>query len=559
MIKNMTTKLLHIKTIAKMLGVKENELILFGDYKAKIKLDILDRIKTNKLAKYIVVTAITPSSFGEGKTTTTIGLAMGLTKLGYKTVATLRQPSLGPVFGIKGGGTGGGKSKILPSEDINLHFTGDTHSVTLAHNLCSAFLDNVLYHKNFLNIDVNKIFWRRVIDINDRALRKVILVFGQKPFKIKRITGFDITSASEVMAILSLSKSFVELKNKINKIVVAFTKDNKPVFVKDLKIGGGMSAVLKYALMPNLVQSTENTPVMVHSGPFANIAHGNSSIISDLIATRLADYVVTESGFGADCGMEKFVNIKCRYSGLKPDCTVLVCSIRSLKIHSGKIRISKNFLPKELFKENLELINLGLSNLQKQIENVKIYNVPVVVAINKFSTDTEKELLFVQKKAIELGADDAVVCDAYSYGSKGTKDLARSVTILANKKANFKFLYPLDMSIKEKIEVIATKVYGAKGVKYSSLAEEKIKIYTKYGWDKLPVCIAKTQLSLSHNPNLKGRPQNFVLPVKDIFPSVGAGFLYVLCGDILTMPGLPINPVGTKIDIDKNGNIIGLV
>ena len=555
----MKPKLLPIKNIAKYLGIKENEMVLFGDYKAKIKLNILDRIKTNKKAKYIIVTAITPTPLGEGKTTTTIGLAMGLEKIGKKTIATIRQPSLGPVFGIKGGGAGGGKSKVLPNEDINLHFTGDTHSVSSAHNLCSAFLDNILFHGNSLNIDLDKILWRRVIDINDRMLRNITISIGQKSAGIKRNTGFDITAASEVMAILALSKNLLDLRKKIDNIVVAFTKDNKAVFVKDLKVGGAMTVLLKDAIMPNLVQSIENTPVLIHSGPFANIAHGNSSIIADIVATRLADYVVTESGFGADCGMEKFVNIKCRYSGQKPDCAVLVCSVRSLKIHSGKFDIvAGNLLPKKLFRENLDLIFQGLSNLQKQIENIKIYGIPVVVAINRFDTDTDGELLFIQQKAKEFGADDVVVSEAYLRGSAGTKELTKSVIKLSEKKSRFKFLYPLNFSIKEKIETIATKIYGAKSVKYSSIIDEKIKVYNDYGWNRLPVCMAKTHLSLSHNPKLKGRPENFVLPIKDIFPSVGAGFLYVLCGNILTMPGLPVNPMGTKVDIDKNGNIMGL-
>ncbi len=549
----MDQKILPIKKIAQKLSIKETEIALFGEYKAKIKLNILDRIKNNKPAKYINVTAITPTPFGEGKTTTTIGLSMALNKIGKKTIATIRQPSLGPVFGIKGGGAGGGKAKLIPYEDINLHFTGDTHSVSVAHNLCAAFLDNSLFRGNKLNIDLKNILWKRVVDVNDRALRNIEIGLGDKTDGIKRNTGFDITAASEIMAILAMSKNISDLRKRLDKIVVAFTKNKQPVFAKDLKVSGAMAVLLKDALMPNLVQTNEHTPAIVHTGPFANIAHGNSSIIADLIATKLSDYVVTESGFGADCGLEKFVNIKCRYSGLHPDCVVIVCSIRALKMHSG-IKL----LPENIKKENLNLVEQGLPNLEKQIQNVTIYGIPAIVVINRFDTDTDRELLFVQKKSIEFGASEAIVTDIYLKGSNGGLELATAVIRQSNKKSKLKFLYSLDLPIKEKIEIIATKIYGAKCVKYSSIAEEKIRLYKSCGWDKLPICMAKTHLSLSHEPNLKGKPQNFVLPVVDIRPSIGAGFLYPLCGQMRTMPGLPREPVGERVDIDKNGNIIGL-
>lgn len=555
----MTEKMLLIKEIAKNIGLRDDEIALYGDYRAKIKLNVRERLNSASVGKYIDVTAMTPTPLGEGKTTTTIGLAMALNKLGKKTIATIRQPSLGPIFGLKGGGAGGGKSKILPYEDVNLHYTGDTHAVTLAHNLCSAFLDNSIYFGNKLNINLEKILWKRVIDISDRALRKIVLEFGKKDEKIKLESGFDITAASEVMAILSLSKSLMDLRERLDRIVVAFDKNNKPVFSRDLQVGGAMAVVLKDAIMPNLAQTIENTPVIIHSGPFANISHGNNSILADMIATKLADYVVTESGFGADCGFEKFVNIKCRYSGLKPDCVVLVCSIRAIKYHSGEVEFSLETGFSEIFnKENIELVKKGLLNLEKQIENVKIYGVPVVVAINKFDSDSEKEISLLEQKAKEFGADGVVVSEVYQKGSGGARKLAELVISLSQKKSKFDFLYPLELSIKEKIEIIAKRIYGAKGVSYSSMAEEKINLYTSLGWDKLPVCISKTQLSLSGDPNLKGRPKDFILPVEDITPYLGAGYLTVLCSKVYTMPGLPEVPHGVKVDIDKDGNVVGI-
>jgi len=552
-------KLKPIIDIARKIGIKRDELELYGDYKAKIKLEIFKRFKNNRQAKYIVVTAITPTPLGEGKTVTTIGLALGLAKIGKKVITTIRQSSLGPVFGIKGGAAGGGYSQVLPMEDFNLHLTGDVHAVSLANNLCSAFLDNSLYKKNKLNIDVKNILWRRVVDVSDRALRNIRIGLGSKEDGISRQTGFDISAASEIMAILSLATSLKDLRERLARIVVAFTPDGKPVTAEALQVAGSMAVLLKDAVKPNLLQTTEHTPCFVHAGPFANIAPGNSSILADRMAVKLTDYVVTESGFGSDCGMEKFMDIKCRYSGLTPDCVVMVCSIRALKMHSGKFKIvAGKPLDEGLLKENIDAIAGGICNLEKHIENAKMFGVPVVVAVNKFSTDTDKEIEFVRNKSIDAGADDVAVSTVWENGGSGGKELAEAVVNSCAKKSKFKFLYPVDMPIKEKIQTIATKMYGAKDVRYTPQASAKIKLYTKLGWDKLPVCMAKTHLSLSHDPELKGRPTGFTLPVKDIRASIGAGFLYPLCGDMRTMPGLPSVPAGTKVDIDKDGKVVGL-
>ncbi len=550
--------ILPIKKIARRYGILDKELELYGDYKAKVKIEILKRISSEKKGKYIVVSAITPTNFGEGKTTTTIGLSLALNRLAKKSFCCIRQPSLGPLFGIKGASSGG-KAKVIPEEDFNIHLTGDFYAVSVAHNLCMSFFMNAIYRRK-IEVDKESILWRYIWDVSDRFLRNVLIgneIKGNDFFPLK--TGFDISASSEIMSILSFCLSLSDLKERLSRIVLGFSKDKKPVTAEDIKVVGAMLAVLKNAIKPNLLQSSENTPVFIHTGPFANISHGNSSIIADLISLHLSDYVITESGFGADCGLEKFFNIKCRYSNLVADCVVLVCTTRALKIHSGKIDFLYNKpLPEELTKENLQLLEEGLCNLEKQIENVLLYGLPVVVAINRFSTDTDKELALIQKKAKEFGAEDAVVSEVWQKGSKGGIDLAKAVIKASSKPKNFKFLYPLDMSIKEKIYTIATKIYGAKDIEYSSLAEEKIKLYTELGWDKLPVCMAKTHLSLSCNSLLKGRPKNFVLPIRDILPSVGAGFIYPLCGDIMTMPGLPSLPVGTTVDVDENGRVIGL-
>jgi len=548
-----------IEKIAKKLKIDKKYLIPYGHYIAKIDLSILDKIKNKKKGKYILVTAITPTPLGEGKTVTTIGLSMALNKLGKLTSTCIRQPSLGPVFGIKGGAAGGGYSQVLPMEDFNLNFTGDVHAVGLANNLAAAFLDNSVFKKNPLNINPDKIYWRRVVDVSDRFLRNVKIGLGGKEDGIARDTGFDITVASEVMAILALNNGLADLRQRIGRIVLADTLDNKPVTAEDLKVAGSMSVLLKDALKPNLIQTIENTPCFVHAGPFANIAHGNSSILADRIALAFSEYVVTEAGFGADCGAEKFFDIKCRASGLIPDAAVIVCSIRALKAHSGRFKIVAGMpLDTCLEKEDMPAIEEGLCNLQKQIENVLIFGLPVVVAINRFSCDTDKEIDFVKKKARDFGAFDCSVSEVWRKGSEGGLDLGKAVIKAANSPKRFKFLYPLDLPIKEKIKIIATKIYGAKDAEYAELAESKIKLFTERGWDKLPICMAKTHLSLSHDPNLKGRPKDFILPIRDIRASLGAGFLYPLCGKMQTMPGLPSRPVGENIDIDKKGNIIGL-
>ena len=548
-----------IEKIAEKLAIDKKYLIPYSHYIAKIDLSILDKIEDKKTGKYILVTAITPTPLGEGKTVTTIGLSMALNRLGKLTSACIRQPSLGPVFGIKGGAAGGGYSQVLPMEDFNLNFTGDVHAIGLAHNLAAAFLDNSVFKGNPLNINPDKIYWRRVVDVSDRFLRNVRIGLGTKEDGIPRETGFDITVASEIMAILALNKGLEDMRQRIGRIVLADTFGDKPVTTQDLKVAGSMSVLLKDAIKPNLIQTIENTPCLVHAGPFANIAHGNSSILADRIALAFSEYVVTEAGFGADCGAEKFFDIKCRASGFIPDAAVIVCSIRALKAHSGKFKVvAGKPLDEGLVKENLSALGEGICNLEKQIENVLIFGIPVVVAINRFSCDTDKEIEFVKKKAKEFGAYDCCVSEVWKDGSEGGIDLAKAVIKAANCPKNFKFLYSLDLPIKEKIKIIATSIYGAKDVEYADLTESKIKIFTQRSWDKLPICMAKTHLSLSHDPNLKGRPKDFILPVRDIRASVGAGFLYPLCGKMQTMPGLPSHPVGENIDIDEKGNIIGL-
>ena len=552
-------RLKPIKSIARHLGIKEKELFLYGDHMAKVSLSTLDRLKGRKNGKYIDVTAITPTPLGEGKTVTTIGLAMSLNKIGKKTTVCIRQPSLGPVFGIKGGAAGGGHSQVVPMEDFNLHLTGDVHAVGLAHNLCAAFLDNSILKGNPQNIDPDSIMWRRVVDISDRFLRNIKIGLGGPQDGIPRNSGFDITVASEVMAILALTSGLKDLRKRLGRIVLATTKSGKPVTAEDIKIAGAMAVLLKDAIKPNLLQTIENTPCLVHAGPFANIAHGNSSIIADKIALKLSDYVVTESGFGADCGAEKFFDIKCRISGLKPDCVVMVATVRALKMHSGKFTVvAGRPLDRALLKEDLKSLDKGCVNLEKHIENMKLFGVPVVVAINKFTTDTKKEIDLIRKKAKAAGAEDAVLSEVWAKGSNGGKRLARAVVRASKKKSNFKYLYPKDMPIKKKIETIATKIYGASKVKYEEKAEKAIALYKKLGYDKMPLCMAKTHLSISHDPKLKGRPKGFTLPIRDVRASVGAGFLYPLCGTMRTMPGLPTRPAGEQVDINKDGKVEGL-
>lgn len=552
-------KMRPIVEVAQELGISEEFLELYGKYKAKISLEILKKLEHHKSGRYIDVTAITPTPLGEGKTVTTIGLAMGLNRIGKKAVVNIRQPSLGPVFGIKGGAAGGGYSQVVPMEDFNLHLTGDVHAVGLAHNLCAAFLDNAIVKGNKLNIDPMNIMWRRVVDVSDRALRNIIIGLGGKDDGIPRESGFDITVASEVMAILALTTDLFDLRQRLGKIIVAMSKSGRPVTAEDLSVAGAMTVLLKDAIKPNLMQTLEGTPCFVHAGPFANIAHGNNSIIADKIAIKLAEYVVTESGFGADCGAEKFFNIKCRYSGLKPNAAVVVCSVRALKMHSGKFSVvAGKPLDEGLVKENLEAVSQGCANLEKHIENIRLFGVPAVVAINRFLTDTDREIEIIKKKALDSGADDAVVSEVWAEGSRGATELAKAVVKAAEKPSGFKFLYSLDTPIKEKIKKIAVEIYGASDVAYSAEASKKIRLYEKLGLGNLPICMAKTHLSLSHDPEAKGRPIGFVLPVRDVRASAGAGFLYPLCGAMRTMPGLPSEPAGTKVDIDKEGKIIGL-
>jgi len=553
-------KILPIVEIAKSIGLDEDDLELYGKYKAKVSLDVIKKFASRPSGKYIDVTAITPTPLGEGKTVTTIGLSQGLARIGKKVITCIRQPSLGPVFGIKGGAAGGGYSQVIPMEDFNLHLTGDTHAVSIAHNLLAAFIDTSILKGNPLNIDSLSITWRRVVDVSDRALRQIIVGLGGKENGYPRETGYDISVASEVMAILALTTGLQDIRERLGRIVIGNTYDGKPVTAEDLRCAGSMTVLMKDAIKPNLLQTLEHTPCFVHAGPFANIAHGNSSILADQMAIKLAEYVVTESGFGADCGAEKFMNIKCRYSGMKPDAVVIVCSVRALKMHGGGFKFvpGQKVNKDDMERENVDAVIKGSENLQKQVENMLYFGVPVVVAINRFTADTDREVEAVRKAAIDAGADDAVISDVWAKGGEGGKELANAVVKAAEKSSDFKFLYPLDISIKEKIETIATKIYGADGVDYLPLAEEKIRLYTKLGYDNLPICMAKTHLSLSHEPNLKGRPRGFRVPIRDVMASIGAGFLYPLLGEMRTMPGLPAEPAGTRVDIDKDGKIVGL-
>lgn len=548
-----------IADVAKEMGLGEDDIELYGKYKAKITLDVLARLGGRPNGKYIDVTAITPTPLGEGKTVTTVGLGQALNKIGKKCVTCIRQPSLGPVFGIKGGAAGGGYAQCVPMEDFNLHFTGDVHAVGLAHNLCAAFLDNSIVKGNPLNIDPLSIIWPRVLDVSDRALRQIVIGLGGKENGLPREAAFDITVASEVMAILALASDLKDLRARLGRIVVAFTPDGKPVTAEDLQVAGSMAVLLRDAIKPNLIQDLEGNPVMVHAGPFANIAQGNNSIIEDRLALKLGDYVVTESGFGADMGAEKFMNIKCRYSGLAPDAVVIVATVRALKMHSGRFTVvAGKPLDPELIKENLDALRAGGANLVKHIENMRSFGVPVVVAVNRFTYDTDKEIELVREMALAAGADDAVPSEVWEKGGAGGEELARAVVAAADKPSAFKLTYETDAPIKEKIEAVATKIYGADGVEYSPMAEKKIKMYTELGYTNVPVCMAKTHLSISHDPTLKGRPSGFRLPIRDVRAAMGAGFLYPLCGEMRTMPGLPSVPAGTRIDLDDDGKVVGL-
>jgi formate--tetrahydrofolate ligase len=560
-------KLKPIIEIAKSIELDEDDIEYYGKYKAKIKLEVMEKFKDRPDGKLIDVTAITPTPLGEGKTVTLIGVSMALAKLGKKVITTIREPSMGPTFGIKGGAAGGGYSQVVPMEDINLHFTGDIHAVGAANNLLASMLDNQMFHptfrrKNPLNIDPSTISWNRVVDLNDSALTNInVGKVSKHEFEgYPRDSGYDITVASEIMAILALASDLKDLRKRLGRIVVAQTKDGKPVSAEDLKAAGAMTVILKDALKPNLIQTLENTPAIMHCGPFANIAQGNNSIIADKIALKLADYVVTESGFGADCGAEKFMNIKCRVAGFKPNCVILVATIRALKLHGGAFEFPPGKTPpKEVLEaENVEAVEKGCENLTKHIENMKKFGVPVVVAINKFASDTEAEVETVKKKALEAGADASVPGDFHARGGDGAIEIAKAVIEACDKPSEFKLLYPDDMPIGEKIETIAKEIYGADGVELSEEAKKKIKLFTDLGYDKLPLCMAKTHLSISHDPSLKGRPTGFTLPIRDIRPSIGAGFLYPLCGAMRTMPGLPSVPAAEAVDIDETGKTVGL-
>jgi formate--tetrahydrofolate ligase len=552
-------KMKPILEIAEGADIGEDDLDLYGKWKAKVHLDILERLKDRPNGRYIDVTAITPTPLGEGKTVTTIGLSQALGVIGKKVMTCIRQPSLGPVFGIKGGAAGGGHSQVVPMEDFNLHLTGDVHAVSITNNLLAAMIDAHIKHGNQLGIDPRTISWRRVIDLNDKwGVYNIVSGLGGENRSVRE-TGFDISVASEVMAILALATSLQDLRQRLGRIIFGQTRDGEPVTAEDLDAAGAMCVLMKDALMPNLMQTLENTPVFVHAGPFANIAHGNSSIIADQIALKLADYVVTESGFGADCGMEKFFNIKCRISGLQPDCVVIVATVRALKMHGGvgNIRPGRP-LPPEIIEENLPALEKGSANLAKHIENAKLFGVPVVVAVNRFTQDTDAEVKLIQEQAVAAGAEGAYLSDVWAKGGEGGRELAEAVVAAAEKPSDFNLLYPDDASIKEKIEAIATKVYGADGVDYARAAERKIEAFTKWGLDKLPICMAKTHLSLSHDGTLKGRPTGFRVPVRDIRPSAGAGFLFPLLGTFSTMPGLPSKPAALNVDIDEDGKIVGL-
>ncbi len=552
-------KLRPITDIARALGIDDDELELYGKTKAKIALSVMKRLAGRPNGKYIDVTAITPTPLGEGKTTTTIGLAMALNRVGARTIAAIRQPSLGPVFGIKGGAAGGGYAQVVPMEDFNLHLTGDVHAISLAHNLLAAMIDNSITHGNKLRIDPHTITWPRVVDVSDRALRKIVIGLGGRENGYPRETGFDISVASEVMAILGLTTSLKDLRARLGRIVIGLDQDGKAVTAEDLRTAGAMAVLLRDAIKPTLLQTTENTPVLIHAGPFANIAHGNSSIIADLIGLKLADCVVTESGFGADMGMEKFMNIKCRYSGLVPDAVVMVCTVRALKMHSGRFRVvAGRPLDPGLMREDLKAIEDGMPNLDKQIENARLFGVPVVVAINAFPTDTDAEVELIRQRSLAAGAEGAYRSDVWARGGAGAEDLARAVLKAAERPKQFRFLYELERPIKEKIETIATKIYGAAGVDYLPAAEQQIKKYTELGYANLPICMAKTHLSISHDPNLKGRPSGFRVSIREVRASMGAGFLYPLLGEMRTMPGLPSEPNTWKIDLDDDGNVVGL-
>lgn len=544
-------KMLKVGEVAAKLGISEDEIEPYGHYKAKLSQKLFDRVKDNKDGKLILVTAINPTPAGEGKTTTSVGLCEGMNKIGKKTCVALREPSLGPVFGIKGGAAGGGYSQVVPMEDINLHFTGDMHAITAANNLLAAMIDNHIQQGNALNIDVRRILFKRCLDMNDRALRNCVVGMGGKVNGVPREDHFQITVASEIMAILCLSADLNDLKKRLGNILVGYTYDDKPVFARDLKAVGAMTALLRDAINPNLVQTLENNPAIIHGGPFANIAHGCNSVRATKLALKLADYVVTEAGFGSDLGAEKFFDIKCRTAGLKPDCVVLVATIRALKYNGGVAK-------PDLAKENIEALQKGIVNLGVHIENMRTFGVPVVVAINHFATDTEAEINFIREYCQKMVVKVAF-SDVFAKGGDGAIELANAVvSAIDDEESRFAPIYDEKLTIKEKMEIIATKIYRADGVVYTAKADKAIKEVEALGLDRVPICVAKTQYSLSDNPTLLGKPEGFKITVSDVRASSGAGFVVIYTGDIMTMPGLPKVPSAEKIDVDENGVISGL-
>ncbi|MBJ83813.1 MAG: formate--tetrahydrofolate ligase [Acidimicrobiaceae bacterium] len=550
--------LLPLSEVASNAGIPLEYLEFYGKGAAKIQLEAIPAMAERPFAKYVVVSAITPTPLGEGKTTTTVGLGQAFQHIGRSATIAIRQPSMGPTFGIKGGAAGGGYSQVVPMELFNMHLTGDMHAVTAAHNMCAAVLDAHLYHGNDLKLDIHNITWRRVVDINDRALRNVTIGLGGSLDGIPRESGFDITAASEVMAALALATSLQDLRARMGRVVVGYTKDGSPVTAEDLGVAGSMTVILREAIKPNLMQTLEGTPALVHTGPFGNIATGNSSIVADQIGIRTGDFLLTEAGFGADMGAERFFNIKCRYSGLAPDAAVLVATVRGLKAHSGNHRIvAGRPLPEALLMENPDEVHAGGDNLRKQLENMRIHGVTPVIAINTFPGDHEKDLEAVTEIAAEYGARSAL-CTHFADGGRGATDLAEAVVEAAAEESQFSPLYPDEMNLRDKIRTVAQKVYGAEDVSFTARANKQLDGYERNGFGALPVCIAKTHLSISSDPKLVGAPTGWTLPVREVRASVGAGFVYPICGDMRTMPGLGKNPAAKRIDIDADGNIVGL-
>ena len=549
--------LLPMTEIAAKMGIGAHLLEPYGHDVAKVKLEAIEELAGRPQAKYVVVSAITPTPLGEGKTTTTVGLGQAMKHIGRTSTVAIRQPSMGPTFGIKGGAAGGGYSQVVPMERLNLHLTGDMHAITAAHNLLAAMIDNQIHHHEAL-VDRDSVTWRRVIDISDRVLRNVIVGLGTREDGVIRSTGFDITAASEVMTVLALSTSLQDLRKRLGRIVIGNTTGGKPITAEELFAAGAMTVIMRDAIKPNLMQTLENTPVLVHAGPFGNIATGNSSVIADLIGIHCGEFLITEAGFGADMGAERFFNIKCRTSGLKPDAAVVVATVRALKVHSGRYRVvAGRPLPPEMVKENPDDVWAGAANLRKQVENIKIHGVTPVVAINAFPTDHPSEQAAVRQIAEELGVRSAVTHN-FAEGGRGAAELAEMVAAAAEEPSDFRFLYPLEAPLREKIETIATKVYGADGVEYYPPAAEQLESFERNGFGNLAICIAKSHLSISSDPKLKGAPTGWKLPVREVRASVGAGFVYPICGDMRTMPGLPSQPNAIRIDIDEKGEILGL-